>query len=213
MQFESLNLPLKNLLFPAKNKVSPLLVVMHGLGDEMYSYRDFPEYLLKNEIHTLLLNAPEPYFMGWKWYDIDGDQEIGLRNSRQMIEESVRIIQEELSISKQWIFLSGFSQGGVVSLYTGLRSKEPYGGLVCLSGYLFGNVSDFTDESKNTPIFMAHGQFDDLIPISLAKGHAELLKRANYQLQWEEYPIAHTICIEELEALRNWLKNKINQFI
>ncbi|MCX7809349.1 MAG: alpha/beta hydrolase-fold protein [Leptospiraceae bacterium] len=213
MQFESLNLPLKNLLFPAKNKVSPLLVVMHGLGDEMYSYQDFPRYLLQDQIHTLLLNAPEPYYMGWKWYDIDGDQEIGLSNSRNLIEQSVEIIQKTFSIPKNWIFLSGFSQGGVVSLYTGLRSKEPYAGLICLSGYLFGNPEDFTEESKNSSIFMAHGQFDDLIPISITRKHYQLLKQYGYNVHWEEYPIAHTICLEELESLKQWLTYRIKEIL
>lgn len=209
----TLDIPLKNLFFPAKEKKSPLLIVMHGLGDEMYSYQDFPRYLLQNQIHTLLLNAPDPYFMGWKWYDIDGDQEIGLKKSRNLIENSIDIIKKQLQLSKKEIFLSGFSQGGVVSLYTGLRSKEPYAGLICLSGYLYGNSSEFTIESKLSPIFMAHGQFDDLIPIALTKKHAELLTTLGYKLHWEEYPIAHSICLEELEALKQWLTIRISEIV
>jgi phospholipase/carboxylesterase len=209
----TLSIPLKNLFFPAKEKKSPLLIVMHGLGDEMYSYQDFPRYLLQDQIHTLLLNAPDPYFMGWKWYDIDGDQEIGLKKSRNLIEDSIEIIKKQLQLSKKEIFLSGFSQGGVVSLYTGLRSKEPYAGLICLSGYLYGNSSEFTIESKLSPIFMAHGQFDDLIPIALTKKHAELLTTLGYKLHWEEYPIAHSICLEELEALKQWLTIRISEIV
>jgi phospholipase/carboxylesterase len=209
----TLYIPLKNLFFPAKEKKSPLLIVMHGLGDEMYSYQDFPTYLLQNQIHTLLLNAPDPYFMGWKWYDIDGDQEIGLKKSRNLIEDSIEIIKKQLQLSKKKIFLSGFSQGGVVSLYTGLRSKEPYAGLICLSGYLYGNSSEFTIESKLSPIFMAHGQFDDLIPISITKKHAELLTTLGYKLHWKEYPIAHSICLEELEALKQWLTIRISEIV
>ncbi len=203
----NLPLPLKNLYYPSKKKDSPLLIVMHGLGDQMESYQDFPEFLLKDEIHTILLNAPDPYFMGWKWYDIDGDQEIGLKKSRQLIEESIEVITTKISTRKNKIFLSGFSQGGVVSLYTGLRSKEPFAGLICLSGYLFGN--EFTSESKSTPIFMAHGIYDDLIPISLAKTHYQFLIENNYTVNWKEYPIPHSICAEEMNDLKEWLFQQI----
>lgn len=204
-----LALPLRNLYYPSKKKDSPLLIVMHGLGDQMESYQDFPELLLKDNIHTLLLNAPDPYFMGWKWYDIDGDQEIGLKRSQQFIEETLFIIKRELFIQKNKIFLSGFSQGGVVSLYVGLRSKESFAGLICLSGYLFGREEDFTVESKSTAIFMAHGIYDELIPISLAKEHKNYLQKLNYQVFWEEYPMPHSICMEEIESLRNWLSSRI----
>lgn len=206
----NLSLPLRNIYYPSKKKESPVLIIMHGLGDQMESYRDFPELLLKNEIHTFLFNAPDPYFMGWKWYDLEGEQEIGLKKSRFLIEESVEIIQKEFNISKNQIFLSGFSQGGVVSLYTGLRSKEPYGGLICLSGYLFGEEKDFTIESKKTPIFMVHGIYDDLIPAFLAKNHRDYLSNLGYNIFWKEYPMPHTIVSEEIEDLKNWLKEQIS---
>lgn len=205
------SIPLSHIFFKAKNESSPLLIVMHGLGDQMHSYKDFPQYLLQDEIHTILFNAPEPYFMGWKWYDIDGDQQIGLNKSKQLIEESISTITQKLSISKNWIFLSGFSQGGVVSLFTGLRTKEPYAGLICLSGYLYGDREDFTEESKRTPIFMSHGLFDDLIPIQLVRQHAKKLQSLNYNILWEEYPIPHTISLEELNSLKNWLKQQIQK--
>ncbi len=205
------DIPLSHIFFKAKEESTPLLIVMHGLGDHMYSYVDFPTYLLSDKIHTLLLNAPDPYFMGWKWYDIDGDQRIGLNKSRNLIEESITIITKKLSIPKNWIFLSGFSQGGVVSLYTGLRSKEPYAGLICLSGYLYGEKHEFTKESIESPIFMAHGLYDDLIPIYMVRNHARELQSLHYNVIWEEYPIAHTITIEELNSLKNWLLKHIEK--
>lgn len=206
-------IPLSHIFFRAQNSFSPLLIVMHGLGDHMYSYVDFPQYLLSNEIHTLLFNAPEPYFMGWKWYDLEGDPQIGLRKSKALIEESISIITQNISIPKEWIFLSGFSQGGVVSLYTGLRTQEPYAGLICLSGYLYGKPEEFTKESKKTPIYMAHGLYDDLIPIDLVRQHAKELQSLQYHLTWEEYPMPHTITTEELHSLKMWLRRQIQEIL
>ncbi len=209
MNIEQLEIPLQNLLFRAKVNTAPLLVIMHGLGDNMYSYQDFHQMLFPEKMHTLLLNAPFPYFMGWKWYDLDGEQEAGLTQSRKLIEESIEILQKRLYIQKHQIFLSGFSQGGVVSLYTGLRSHTPFGGIISLSGYLVGEKENFTIESLQTPIYMAHGIFDDLIPINLGKSHANYLKKLGYDVFWKEFRIAHSINYEEVESLKEWLNDKI----
>ena len=74
-------LPLRNHFIPADRKDSALLIIMHGLGDRMESFFDFPSLLLGNRISYLFLNAPDAYVVGWKWYDLDGQQEIGLKKS------------------------------------------------------------------------------------------------------------------------------------
>ena len=62
----SLDLPLRNLFFESAESSAPLLIVMHGPGDRMESFRDFPDLLPGDRIHTLLLNAPDPYAVGTK---------------------------------------------------------------------------------------------------------------------------------------------------
>lgn len=205
MQVTSLDLPLRNLFYYSGTGTKAVLVIMHGLGDSLESYRDFPGLIGLEEMSYLLLNAPEPYYMGWKWYDLEGDQEKGLRASRELIESAISRLIREFSISKRQVILSGFSQGGVVSLYTGLRSTEPYGGIASLSGYLFGEEKDFSASSREVPVFMAHGEYDELIPYSWVSGQRAYLTQLGYNVSWHSYPITHTISMEEIQDFRNWL--------
>ncbi|MCS7205487.1 MAG: alpha/beta hydrolase-fold protein [Leptospiraceae bacterium] len=205
MKIESWDLPLRNYIF-FSGWQTYTLIIMHGLGDQMESYRDFPELIAIPNVNYILLNAPEPYVIGWKWYDLEGNQEIGLKNSQNLLEKTIEILKTKLKIEKNKIILSGFSQGGVVSLFTGLRSREAYGGIISLSGYFYGDYKELSQESKQTPIFLAHGLYDPLIPFDWVKTQAEQLNHLGYTITWKEYPIEHTISYVEIQDLRDWLK-------
>jgi phospholipase/carboxylesterase len=206
----SLDLPLRNLFFESADPGAPLLIVMHGLGDRMESFRDFPDLLLGSRMHTLLLNAPDPYAVGTKWYDIDGRQEPGLKKSRRILEE----IADRLSshsdglphVPKNRIVLSGFSQGAVVSLYTALRAQREFAGVGALSGYFYGSTEEITEAGRRTPIFMAHGIFDPVLPFETSKKHALLIQNAGVSVSFHEYPIDHSICLEEMQDFRAFLE-------
>ncbi|MEQ8353733.1 MAG: hypothetical protein RH862_19810 [Leptospiraceae bacterium] len=198
-------LPLRNHFIPAERRDSALLVIMHGLGDRMESFFDFPEMLLGSKISYLFLNAPDPYVVGWKWYDLDGQQETGLKNSRSLLDQTLQYLRKHQGIAPESIVLSGFSQGAVVSLYTGIRSELPLAGIGALSGYLFGGVDDATEASKETPIFMTHGLYDEVLPYERSEGHGQLLSEAGYKLDWREYPMGHQICQEEMQDFAHWL--------
>ena len=122
-------LPLRNHFIPADRKDSALLIIMHGLGDRMESFFDFPSLLLGSRLSYLFLNAPDSYVVGWKWYDLDGQQEIGLKKSRELLEETIHHLHRKEGIAPDQIVMSGFSQGAVVSLYTGIRRDIPLAGI------------------------------------------------------------------------------------
>tara|TARA_B100000683_G_scaffold6064_1_gene6689 strand:- start:1407 stop:2036 length:630 start_codon:yes stop_codon:yes gene_type:complete len=198
-------LPLRNHFIPAERRDSALLIVMHGLGDRMESFFDFPSLLLGNRLSYLFLNAPDAYVVGWKWYDLDGQQETGLKKSRELLDATIDHLHKEEDIAPDQIVLSGFSQGAVVSLYTGIRRTRPLAGIGALSGYLFGGVEEASDASKNTPIFMTHGLYDEVLPYERSEQHGELLSEAGYKLDWREYPMGHQICQEEMQDFSQWL--------
>lgn len=206
----SLDLPLRNLFFESAESNAPLLIVMHGLGDRMESFRDFPDLLLGDRIHTLLLNAPDPYVVGTKWYDLDGRQEPGLKNSRRLLEEIAERLRSDSEdmphVPKNRIVLSGFSQGAVVSLYTALRAQSEFAGVGALSGYFFGSTDEISDAGRRTPVFMAHGLFDPVLPFETSKDHAFMLQSAGVTLSFHEYPIDHSLCLEEMQAFKSFLE-------
>jgi phospholipase/carboxylesterase len=107
------------------------------------------------------------------------------------------------------IVLAGFSQGGAITLQTGLRQLEPVAGLLALSTYL-PLASDFEAErapaSRAVPIFMAHGRSDPVIPLVRATTSRDQLKGAGYDVEWHEYEMPHSVCEEEIRQIAGFLK-------
>ena len=148
------------------------------------------------------------------WYDITGlelgrrEDENGLRASQKDIEAFIER-EKARGIPASRIILAGFSQGCAMAIQTGLRHPEPLAGLLCLSGYvpLSANVAtERTDAGKSTPIFMAHGRYDNVVPFNRAEASRDLLVSLGYQLEWHEYAMQHTLCLEEVQHISAWLK-------
>lgn len=148
------------------------------------------------------------------WYDIRGtdliarEDEAGIRASQLQIE--VLIAREKSrGIAANKIILAGFSQGCAMALQVGLRHPEKLAGLMGLSGYLplHAHVpSEYVANHNNVPIFLAHGQNDPVVPIQRAIDSHAVLRKLGYQVTWREYAMEHTLCIEEVADIGNWLK-------
>jgi phospholipase/carboxylesterase len=148
------------------------------------------------------------------WYDISGleadrrEDENGLRASQKEIEALIER-EKARGIPASRILLAGFSQGCAMAIQTGLRHPETLAGLLCLSGYvpLSANLAtERTDASKAMPVFMAHGRYDNVVPFNRAEASRDLLVSLGYQLEWHEYAMQHTLCLEEVQHISAWLK-------
>ncbi|RJG15328.1 alpha/beta hydrolase [Massilia cavernae] len=151
------------------------------------------------------------------WYDIVGtdiarrEDEGGLRSS-QLEVEALIAREKSRGIPAGRIILAGFSQGCAMALQTGLRHTEKLGGLLCLSGYVPLSAKLPTErsaESLQTPIFLVHGRHDGVIPIARAEQSRDLLKSMGYQVEWHEYMMQHSLCLEEVNDIGAWLKKVI----
>jgi phospholipase/carboxylesterase len=151
------------------------------------------------------------------WYDIlnldrDGpSDDSGIRASAAILDGLVAR-EVERGIAANRIVVAGFSQGGAIALHAGLRSKQRLAGIMALSTYL--PISDsFRSEVMDAagtgytdmPIFMAHGSLDPVLPMALGRDSAELLVANGFQIEWHEYPMAHSVCVEEINDIRRWL--------
>lgn len=148
------------------------------------------------------------------WYDITGleltrrEDESGLRASQHDVEALIAR-EKARGIPASRIVLAGFSQGCAMTLQTGLRHPEKLAGMLCLSGYLAladKTAAERTEESVDTPIFMAHGRMDPVVPCLRAQQSRDLLKAMGYQVEWHEYAMQHTLCVDEVEDISAWLK-------
>lgn len=152
------------------------------------------------------------------WYDILGtdlakrEDEKGLRQSQQAIE---LLIEKEKAggIPAHRIILAGFSQGCAMTLQTGLRHTEKLAGLLCLSGYLpiHATVAEERHSAnQTTPIFLAHGQGDTVIPIDRAEKSRDVLQALGYTVEWHEYMMPHSVCPPEIDDIGKWLRRVLS---
>jgi phospholipase/carboxylesterase len=147
------------------------------------------------------------------WYDIKQEDisrvpdETGIRESQAQVEALIaREVQRGVPSEK--IVLAGFSQGGAIALQTALRHKARLGGVIALSTYLPLHESLDAEASainKATPIFMAHGSQDPVIPVQLADASRKLLDERGYKVDWQVWPMPHSVCAEEVAAIGEYL--------
>jgi len=148
------------------------------------------------------------------WYDIIGadlsrrEDEKGLRTSQALVEQL--IAQEKArGVASDRIVLAGFSQGCAMTIQTGLRHPEKLAGLLCLSGYVPLHTTIAAERhaaNQATPIFMAHGRGDQVIPIIRAEQSRDLLRSLGYQVEWHEYMMPHSVCQEEVDDISAWFR-------
>jgi len=150
------------------------------------------------------------------WYDISfGDlegktrraDEKGLRESQAQISELIAQ-QQSRGIAASKIVLAGFSQGGAIALQTGLRHPEKLAGVMALSTYLplaESFAAEASAANKATSVFMAHGTHDPVVPYSMGDNSRKILEQAGYVLEWHDYPMQHSVCLEEVTDIGRWL--------
>jgi phospholipase/carboxylesterase len=148
------------------------------------------------------------------WYDLYGvtgssqEDEAGIKNSQTYINA---LIQKEINrgIPANRIVLAGFSQGGAIALYTALRYTVKLAGILALSTYLplkTKLAAEANNANATTPIFMAHGIYDDVISLDLCKSSLTVLQSYHLEVDWHEYNMAHSVCAEEIVDIRNFLQ-------
>ncbi len=215
-------MPLETIeLHPAREAVASV-IILHGLGADGTDFLSFGDQLDLSAIgpvRYILPRAPvRPVTLnnGFEmraWYDILGTQaerredETGLRDSMREVHA---LIDRETArgVPPNRIVLGGFSQGCAMTLLAGLRYPRRLGGLVGMSGYLplaASLAAERHDANALVPIFMAHGKRDPMITLERATASRDALSKLGYAVDWHEYPMEHSVCLEEIQALNAWL--------
>jgi phospholipase/carboxylesterase len=153
------------------------------------------------------------------WYDIigrnlmDHEDADGITRSATAITE---LIKREFSrgIAYENIVLAGFSQGCAMALHIGLRFPHKLAGIIALSGYLpLAMTLRLEKHSANskTPIFMAHGEYDQVVIPERAQASCGLLEKLGYKVDWNEYPMEHSVNHDELIDISHFLQRVLNK--
>jgi len=198
------------------------VIVMHGLGADGNDFVPIANELdlaSVGPVRFVFPNAPViPVTIngGYQmpaWYDIAvadlvaREDEAGLRRSQATIEALIAN-EKARGIAAERIVVAGFSQGCAMALMTGLRHGERLAGIVGLSGYLpiaATTAAERHASNHDTPVFLAHGRQDPVVPIARAQQSRDALAALGYTIEWHEYAMAHSVCIEEIGDLNAFL--------
>jgi phospholipase/carboxylesterase len=198
------------------------IIWLHGLGADGHDFVDVvPELALPGRpgVRFVFPHAPmRPVtinggYVMRAWYDIRDDSGVrredpaGVRASRKAIEALIER-EKERGVPAAAIVLAGFSQGGAMALYTGLRYGERLAGVMALSCSLplaDTLAAEAAPANRDVPIFMAHGTHDPMIPMARALRAREVLTGLGYRLEWHEYQMPHSVCAEEIAHIGVWL--------
>ncbi len=156
------------------------------------------------------------------WYDLYGaelldsatgerkEDAVGLKQAQTWVEA---LIQEQINqgMPANRIALAGFSQGCATVLYTVLHTKFEIAGVIGLSGYVplssrLNSLSDVDTTNLKTPLFIAHGTKDDVVDFGRGMAARNIFLELGYNVEWKTYPMAHSVCMEEIEDIRVFLQ-------
>lgn len=207
-----------------EQKAHGCIIWMHGLGADASDMMGLANELpLAVPMRHVFIDAPvrpvtlNNHMRMRAWYDIvgitlnDREDKTGILASESLIRG---VIEQQLleGFSADTIFLAGFSQGGAMALYTGLRTTIGLGGVISLSGYIPLLSETRPTLPSSTPFFIAAGDYDPIVlPVWTAMS-TEFLRQQGYQnLAWHRYPMDHSICGDEIRDLSQWLTKVVEE--
>ncbi len=197
------------------------VIWMHGLGADANDFHGIPPQLglpAELRVRYVFPNAPRiPVTINGglimrAWYDVYGfdarDQdERRIRQSAGWLDDLVAR-EVERGVAARRVVLAGFSQGGAMALFAGLRHPDALAGLMCLSAYLplpDTLAAEASAANRRVPVFQAHGTADPMVPADLGRGCRDRLVEAGCTVEYHEYPMAHQVCAEEVRDIGDWL--------
>ena len=202
-----------------KQQADSAVIWLHGLGADGHDFAslvpqlDFPKKISTRFIFPHAPSMPVTINGGYvmpAWYDIlemTIDRKVDVMQLEKSAAEVVKLIarDKERGVTSDRIVLAGFSQGGAVVYQAALSHPEPLGGLLVLSSY-FATQETLQAHSANQqlPILIQHGTQDNVVPEALGRRAFQLLRERGYRVDYQKYPMAHTLCVPQLDDINRW---------
>ena len=199
------------------------MIWLHGLGADGNDFVSIAQELrlpsLSN-IRYIFPNAPimpvtiNNGYMMPAWFDIQHPSistAIDIAGIQKSVTSINSLIEQERKrgTDPANIILAGFSQGAVIALTTGILYPQRLGGVIALSGLLpnaTAVIQQASPANRDIPIFIGHGSQDSVIPESMGKTTYDILTQASYPAKWHAYPMAHSVCAEEILDISRWVQ-------
>lgn len=197
------------------------IIWLHGLGADGHDFEPLaPQLRLEHlDVRFVFPHAPvRPVTLNGgypmrAWFDLAGIERDGPLDRDGLLAamaavEALIAREQERGVEAGNIVLAGFSQGGALALTTALRSKTRLAGIMGLSTFLMSPQSvdlSFEAANRDTPLFMAHGRQDPIVPIELGRETRDYLAKDGFSPEWHEYDMPHAVGPEEIGDIRAFL--------
>ena len=176
---------------PARGQATHLVVLAHGYGadgNDLIGLAPHWQSLLPT-VAFVAPNAPERCAgspSGYQWFPISrldpSEMRKGVEAAAASLEAFLDSELQRLNLPPERLALVGFSQGTMLSLHVGLRRKVKPAAIIGYSGLLAGDAPKA--EADAPPIFLCHGDADQMIPPGALFESAGALGRSGYGVQW-----------------------------
>ena len=179
-------------------------MTLHGWGANAQDVASLVPVLNLPDYHFLLPDAPfsHPQVPGGRmWYDLEREDYKGLAQSQELLARWLKSLESTTGIPLESTILTGFSQGGAMTLDVGLTL--PLAGLVCMSGYLHRTPREI--EPPLPSVLIVHGRQDTVVPLNAAHRVRDYLMSLGAPMQYKEFDMGHEIRLEVLEAIRDFI--------
>lgn len=190
-----------------------LIVILHGWGANAEDVASVVPFLQLSEYHFVLPNAPFPHPdspIGRAWYDLSRDNMYdGLVESRKLLIDCLQSLENSTGIPLKQTILSGFSQGGAMTLDVGL--KLPLAGLTSMSGYLHSDIQNMETPAHNflPPVLIMHGKEDQVVTLQAAQKARNVLDSLAVPLEYREFDGGHQISPQMLDVARTFILSNL----
>ena len=189
----------------------PLLMLIHGYGSNENDLFAFAEFLHPS-LMVVSLRAPHSLQMtGHAWYSIHFDAEQGKWSddeeaigSRELVLQFLDELLEIHPYDRSQVHLLGFSQGAILSYGLGLTYPKRFASVIALSGYLNENITQLPEPKDAPALYAAHGSLDEVVPYDWGQRSAELLQQKGFAIQFDAFPVGHTVGQEGFYKLLEW---------
>ena len=193
----------------------PVIIMMHGYGSNEADLFDLANALPSE---YLVISARGPITLGqdsYAWYHLEFSNGTRIINEQEETESRIKMnsfidyVAERYKVDSKRIYLLGFSQGAIMSYSMALSAPTKYKGIIPLSGRILDTIKPTikpSDALSKLRVFVGHGTQDNVITLNFAQDAKSYLESLGVQVEYHEYPMAHSISQPEMGDLLNWLK-------
>jgi phospholipase/carboxylesterase len=212
----SADLPLRYVLSVPSGKADteplPLVFILHGRGADANDLADIAP-LISTNYRYILPNAPEPFeaapgfTFGYTWFDGWPAEHGSFARSRELLLEFIDKAVAKYATPPGKVIVSGFSQGGMMSIDVGFRTQRKPAGIVVMSGAL--NEDELPPFSPDIPVLIVHGTEDDMIPVLAARRARRMLEQHGVKVEYHEFAMGHYVTPESLAVVRDFIVRQV----